>query len=171
MTESLLRPGDFAVVSSPGRGGRLITFLEWANGDGFGPYGHAFIYMGDGKICQAKPSGAAIDPIGTYDTILWSSGIIPLTEGQRVAITAYAAHVANMHTGYSWADYAALAAKRLRIPFPHLKAYIAGSGHQICSQLVDSAYVAAGVHLFDDGRWPGMVTPMDLANRIAGSQS
>ena len=37
----------------------------------------------------------------------------------------------------------------------------------ICSQLVDYCYLMAGVHLFNDGRWPGYVTPEDLANVIA----
>jgi hypothetical protein len=37
----------------------------------------------------------------------------------------------------------------------------------ICSQLVDEAYLRAGVHLFDDGRDPGDVTPGDLLYVIA----
>jgi hypothetical protein len=32
----------------------------------------------------------------------------------------------------------------------------------ICSQLVDRACELAGVHLFDDGRLSGQVTPGDL---------
>jgi hypothetical protein len=40
--------------------------------------------------------------------------------------------------------------------------FVADEGHLICSQLVDEAYLRAGVHLFDDGRLPGDVTPGDL---------
>jgi len=42
--------------------------------------------------------------------------------------------------------------------------YVAGTGHIICSQLVDQCYLDAGVHLFDDGRFVGDVTPGDLAH-------
>ncbi len=41
--------------------------------------------------------------------------------------------------------------------------YVAGTGHMICSQLVDQSYLDAGVHLAEDGRFPGDVTPGDLA--------
>lgn len=63
---------------------------------------------------------------------------------------------------YSVADYFALAAHRLHIPAPHLKRYVRSSGHMICSQLADAAAAEGGWHLFEDGRWPGDVTPGDL---------
>jgi hypothetical protein len=47
-----------------------------------------------------------------------------------------------------------------------LKSYVANSRHMICSQLVDQVYFAAGVHLFDDGRIDGDVTPADLVNLL-----
>jgi hypothetical protein len=36
------------------------------------------------------------------------------------------------------------------------------SGHLICSALVDLVYDRANIHLYDDGRLPGDVTPSDL---------
>jgi hypothetical protein len=38
----------------------------------------------------------------------------------------------------------------------------------ICSQLVDRCYDIAGVHLFDDGRKPGDVSPGDLSRCLGG---
>jgi len=38
-----------------------------------------------------------------------------------------------------------------------------------CSQLVDAAYLEAGVHLFSDGRIPGDVAPSDLLLLIQGA--
>ena len=155
------QPGDFAVVSTGGPAGQAIAFGEWLNGDGFGTWEHAFIYTGDSRIIQAEPGGAAEAPLGSYAQIRWSSSTIPLTNPQRDSICK-AAH-GYTGTGYSFADYAALAAHRLHIPAPHLKAFIASTGHMICSQLADQCYTGAGVHLFTDGKWPGFVTPAALA--------
>ncbi len=44
--------------------------------------------------------------------------------------------------------------------------YVASSKHMICSQLVDFVYMQSGIHLFNDGRWPGYVTPADLASLL-----
>lgn len=158
------QPGDFAVVSVGGDAGRAIRFGEWLNGDGFRDYEHAFIYLGDNQIVQAEPGGAAQTALGSYAQILWSTDVIPLTDPQRKAICTAARGYVGV--GYSALDYVALAAHRLRIPAPHLKAFIASTGHQICSQLVDQCYTDAGVHLFVDGRWPGFVTPAALTNRL-----
>jgi hypothetical protein len=65
--------------------------------------------------------------------------------------------------GYSFLDYLALAAHRLRIPAPGLKRRIASSKHLICSQLCDAAYADEGCRLFS-GVWPGYVTPLGLWN-------
>jgi uncharacterized protein YycO len=156
--------GDFAVCSSGGNAGKTIAFGEWLCGDQFTQYQHAFIYVGDGRIIEAAPDGCAERFRADHAVELWSTGIIELTDAQRRTIVAYARQYIGV--GYSWADYVAIAAHRLQIPFPHLKAYIASTGHQICSQLVDQCYLDAGVHLFCDGRWPGMVTPADLAGLL-----
>ena len=156
--------GDFAVCSSGGDAGKAIAFGEWLCGDQFTQYQHAFIYAGDGTIIEAAPDGCVERARTGHAVELWSTGIIELTDAERRTIVAYAR--TYIGAGYSWADYAAIAAHRLHIPFPHLKAYIASTGHQICSQLVDQSYMDAGVHLFRDGRWPGMVTPADLAGLL-----
>ncbi len=159
-------PGDFAAVSAGGYAGRLVAWGERLNGSAFSQYQHAFIYIGGGHVIEAEPAGARERPLTGHTRELWSSGIITLTDAQRAAIVNAAHRYAAAKTDYSFLDYLALAAHRFRIPVPGLRRYIAATGHQICSQMVDSAYLAAGVHLFQDGRWPGYVTPADLAERL-----
>jgi len=167
------QPGDFGLVKMGGETGRLIRLGQWLNGDGFADYEHAFVYAGDAGvgnishgIVEAEPGGARLLPLH-YGDVLWSSGLIPLTAVQRRTIVQSAKRYVG--TPYSFADYLALAAHRLHIPAPGLRAYVASSGHQICSQLVDQCYADAGVHLFSDGRWAGFVTPGDLYQLLQGA--
>ncbi|MFB7949474.1 hypothetical protein ACFC6L_31700 [Kitasatospora phosalacinea] len=167
MTATPPLPGDFAVVRMGGRTGRLIRIGQFLNGDGFADYEHAFVHVGDGELVEAQPGGAVLRPLSSYDDrpALWSTGRIPLTDEQRSAITAAAR--AYVGTPYSFADYLALAAVRLHLPIgPPLRHYVASTEHMICSQLVDQCYQDAGVHLFADHRWPGYVTPADLARLL-----
>lgn len=169
------KPGDYIVLPISGESGRLISIGEWLNGDGFANYDHAEIYVGladskcpYGYTMGAYPHGANLRPLpsaaGTQEGWLWSSGVIPLTGEQRQKIVNSA--LACKGIPYSSADYFELAAHRLKIPAPGLKRAISDSGHMICSQLVDHCYLRGGVHLFKDNRWPGYVTPADLANLI-----
>jgi hypothetical protein len=107
------------------------------------------------------PGLARIAPLSEYppDSLYWSSGIINPSDAQRIAIGQSAHAYAGKHAGYSALDYFALAAHRLHIPAPHLRSYIASSGHMICSQFVDQCYSDAGIQLFSDRRWQGDVTP------------
>ncbi|GAA2817092.1 hypothetical protein GCM10010441_47090 [Kitasatospora paracochleata] len=160
--------GDFAVVRMDGHVGRLIRFGQWLNGDGFADYEHAFVYLGDGELVEAQPGGAELRPLSVYDgrPMLWSTGHYPLTAGQRDEIVAAARRYIGVP--YSFTDYAALAAARFHLPVGFvLRRYVADTRHMICSQLVDQCYQDAGVRLFDDGRWPGYVTPADLAKLLS----
>jgi hypothetical protein len=40
----------------------------------------------------------------------------------------------------------------------------------MCSQLADQCRADGGSHLFDDGRWPGYVTPLDIGLLLEGVQ-
>jgi len=160
-------PGDFAVVRMGGRTGRLIRIGQWLNGDGFADYEHAFVYVGDAQLVEAQPGGAELRPLSVYDgrPMLWSTGRFDLTAEQRTRIVDAARHYIGVR--YSFADYLALAAARFHLPVGRpLRRFVADTRHMICSQLVDQCYQDAGVHLFDDGRWPGYVTPADLANLL-----
>jgi uncharacterized protein YycO len=163
-------PGDFFVTSITGEVGRLISLGEWLCGARLGPWDHAGIYLGDGMLVEAEPGGARVGNIAEYEgrPLAWSTGHIPLTDEQRTAIVSAARR--SVGVPYSFADYAAIAAHRLHLPGgPWLRRYVASSKHMICSQTVDAACQAAGVQLYDDGRWNGYVTPADLATLIDAS--
>ena len=162
------QPGDFAAVRTHGPVGALIRIGEALNGDGFGDYEHALIYVGGGQIIEAEPGGARMRPRGIQSGDVWSTGLWDLSTATREKICAAAS--GYIGTGYGWADYAALAAHRLRIPVPGLPDFIASTRTLICSQLVDAAWQDAGVQLFTDGRWDGYVTPGALANLILARQ-
>lgn len=161
------QPGDFALTTiSPWPVGTLVRVAEWLNGDGFSPWSHAFVVLDHGEIIEAEPGGARYAPLSAYDhaKVVYSGW--DLSDAQRAGIVREARKLID--TPYSIADYFGLAAHRLHIPAPGLRRYIANSGHMICSQLVDEAHRRAGVHLFNDNRWPGDVTPADLESVLKG---
>lgn len=159
-------PGDFFVTSVTGQVGFLISFGEWLNGSRFGHWDHAGVYVGGGQLVEAEPGGARLAGLDEYQgrPIAWSTGHVALSVEQRAAVVAAAR--ARIGTPYSAADYFAIAAHRFHLPVPWLRSYVASSKHLICSALVDKVYQDAGVHLFEDSRWDGYVTPADLADLI-----
>lgn len=159
--------GDFCVCSIGGQGGGLISLMEEIAYRHSTHWDHAYVYLGDGTIVQAQRPRAVRVPLASarHEYSIWSAGLITLTPAQRTAIVHTA--LALVGTPYSWLDYAAIAAHRFHIRTPELKTFIADSGHMICSQLVDQCYASAGVHLFDDRRWSGYVTPYDLGTLIS----
>jgi hypothetical protein len=180
VTQSLPAPGEFAVVRTGGRYSKAILAAQWANDAGkpgaplwpprMPRFDHAVICTAvqpDGTIIivEAGPGGAK-EQLWHYEhrPHRWSTGIVATSPG------AAAEAQRLIGTGYSYADYAAIAAHRLGIRNRELRAYIAATGHLICSQLVDLAEHRAGCHLFDDGRWEGYCTPSDLARLLEGQQ-
>jgi uncharacterized protein YycO len=166
MIHTVPRPGDIGLTSISGPVGRLIEVGQWLNGDGFAQWEHAFIVLPGDRLIEAEPGGAQIAPLSEYDDrdVVYVSPP-GLTSAQRKAICDNARKYEG--TPYSFADYAALAAHRFHLPTPGLRRFVESTGHMICSQLCDRAYADAGIHLFDDGRWPGFVTPMDLYNVLS----
>jgi len=79
---------------------------------------------------------------------------------------------ARGHIGapYSWVDDACIGlADMFRWHVPTwVRTRLARPDRLMCSQLVDTAYLKAGVHLFSDGRPPGMVAPSDLLLLVQG---
>lgn len=160
-------PGDFFLAPIPGYVGEgIIAFGQFLNGEGFKKYHHAGILLEGNQTIEAMPGGAIIGRIDRWkpEELRWSTGIIELTARQRTDIVHYGR--AREGVPYSFADYAALAAHRFHVPMPGLKSFIEDSGHQICSQMTDWVYAQAGVHLFEDNRWPGYVTPASLDNLL-----
>lgn len=154
------KPADFGLVRIRGYVGWLIRLGQWANGDGFSSYHHAFLVLEDGQILEAMPGGARIRPLAQFDGTNAIYSDWPLTDEQRTAICTYAHTLVG--TPYSVLDYLSLALVRLGIRPPGL------TKHMICSQLIDTAYLQAGVHMFNDGRFSGDVTPADLHTVLHG---
>jgi hypothetical protein len=159
--------GDYGCCPIGGPTGPLVSFLEWLNGDGFTRWDHAFVVTSVHplRVVEAEPGGAREVAVPGAP-VVWSTGRLglELTTAQREEIAAVALGFALSKTPYSWADYLALALRRLHIPFPGLRSYIASTHHEICSALVAACYDAAGIHLFP-GEWDGYVTPAMLAER------
>jgi hypothetical protein len=179
------QPGDFCCIPVAGQFGLVIEAgeflaetLERVRGAKLQPYDHAEVYVGQadehgphGYTYSAYPNNgqpgitgkrALPGPAALLPGSLWSSGIIKLTGAQRSGIIGWCAE--HPCVSYSWPDYGAIALRALRIPAPGLRAYIASTDSMICSYYTDAAWNrGGGVHLFDDGRWEGFVTPGDLA--------
>ncbi|MFJ6749321.1 hypothetical protein ACIQNI_14175 [Streptomyces sp. NPDC091266] len=160
------QPGDIGLTQISGTTGRLIRLGQWLNGNGFADYQHAFLVLPDDQLLEAEPGGARVRPLASYadSRVLY---VYPpeLSPAMRADICA----ASDRYVGvpYSFLDYAAIATHRLHLTVPGLRRYVAATGHMICSQLVDQCYQDAGVHLFDDGRWPGYVTPGALHGLLA----
>ena len=160
------RPGDFAVVDTRIGAWPPIWLGHGLSRGGFTMFNHAVIcsrVLRDGTvyIVEAMRSGAR-ENVWHYDDHdhLWSTGLVKTSTKAGNAALAY------VDRPYSWLDYAAIAAHASQLPAPGLRRYVASTQHLIGSQLVDQAELDAGVHLFDDGRWPGYVRPSDLADLI-----
>jgi len=150
------------LVPMGGTGGRIIRPLQWLNGDGFNDFEHAFVALPGNMIIEAEPGGARIVPL-RYAGVHWCEGIAGLLSATARDVEMAAAGLRGVP--YSWLDYGALFTHRLHVPVPGLRGFIAASGHQICSQLADELYLRLGAHIFEDGRWPGYVTPGALYRR------
>jgi hypothetical protein len=160
------QPGDIFITTIHGRVGAGIGFAEsllelverWkAHVDTV--WRHAGIYVGDGLVIEAEPGGARLASLSQYDTdpVLWLR--CPPDKGAAVA----AAALTLKGIGYSYLAYDAITLHALHIPFPGLEAFIKDGNHAMCSQLADRAAMLGGWNLYDDGRWEGWVSPVDLA--------
>jgi cell wall-associated NlpC family hydrolase len=162
MTEP--RPGDFGLTKISGLAGAFVNFGQWFVGD-FAPVQHALVYVGNGMVVQAMPSGAELVTLEEARPVVkWSTGLVELYGVDRQRISLHAERLVG--TPYSFLDYLSIALKRLGVPSRLIRDRVASSGHLICSQLVVEAYRRAGVELFGPDTFPGDYTPGDLWNLL-----
>lgn len=175
--------GSFLLTRSSTRTSRLITAAQGLVGDG-SRYSHAALVLDHDTVVEATPHGARLVPLTKYANRLdVTVSDAPIADAVEQAVTAGtirnsrparqwherrlrdrvdAAGRALAGTPYSFLDYLSIALLHYGIRPAWLLRHVETSRHMICSQLVDTAYAAAGVHLFTDDRFPGDVTPGDL---------
>src|SRR5215471_5647276 len=117
-------------------------------------------------IAEAEPHGAGERPWHWgAEPHMWSTGtaLCKLEMGAAARRYTQPGPWGQHGVPYAFPDYGAIGAKALGLPIPGLDGYLAATWHMICSQLVDQAAQDRGLHLFNDGRAPGYVMPLDLA--------
>jgi len=152
------KSGDYGVVRTSGWAAKFIqvgTVSRW---------NHAFIYIGDGQIVEARPTGVVISLANQYPKIAWNQheGIDDATRGK---IVAAAHHFVGQP--YGFLDIANILFRILGLKaLANTKLFekLAMSHGLICSELVSLAYRDAGIDL--TGMPDHAVTPGDLAERL-----
>jgi cell wall-associated NlpC family hydrolase len=166
------QPGDFGLVGShPGPWWQRLAESAIRFGTD-SPVDHAFVYVGDGRIVEAV-SRVRISMDTGYPDVIWSSGrlgrLTPDPDQRREIVKAALGYCGE---AYNMLDIIAigLAQRRMGSLVDGDEWWVRrlSDNHRlICSQLVDAAYLAAGIHLFTDGRLPGLVSPGDLLGLLS----
>lgn len=149
--------GAFGVVRTSGWKAHII---RWTTGS---TVNHAFIYVGNGEIIEANPSGADYGDVTKFPDGIWSDMDL---KGRGEAIARAAIRLKG--TPYSWVDVVCIGLTDLfgwHVP-NLIRGRLYTRQHLMCSQLVDVAYRDAGIALFHDGRVPGDCAPSDLLDLI-----
>lgn len=175
--------GDFFVTAT--RGPLLdraaAEIIDWvtATRDGHGNWlkakvNHAGLFVGP---TRQYPEGAIVEAVRrvryssilSYPNAIWSTNRLPPqltpTPLQRRTIVAYAE--SRVGDKYNVLDLVAVGLAQDRLGH-HVDGdewwvkRLSDDHREICSQVVDAAWHAAGIQLFRDGRLEGLVTPNDL---------
>lgn len=144
-------PGDFCVLHTPGWEAKVIRVATRS------PWNHAAIYVGNGQIIEADPSGVQISPLSNYDgcPILWSDLRLPPA---RAALVVAAAK-AQIGLEYGWLDIVAVGLSTIGI----VTARLDDPDSRFCSQVVAIAEAADATLC---AKAVNRVTPGDLGRII-----
>lgn len=154
------RPGDLWVANT---GNSLIAkairFFTKSS------VNHAGIYLDGGLIGEAKPHGYRVGR-NNYPASMLITVPVELTDLQRLQVTPVARSMVGIP--YSFVDILVLAiALATHLPTPGwVKRRMANPRHEICSQADSWIMDAIGMHMFNDGRLPGEVTPEDIRSWV-----
>lgn len=148
--------GDYGVVTTKGIFGKLIrlgTVSRW---------NHAFIYIGDGKVVEANPTGVAVSPVAKYPKIAWNLHE-ELSPDARAKIISHAFNAVGRP--YNFAIIVMLAFRAIGVKIFPKKVidYLAKHDGYICSELVAECYEEAGVPICPSA---DLCNPGDLAERL-----
>lgn len=159
-----LRPGDIGFCAIAGKVGIGISVAQWLLLKTQEPewkIDHAYVVTDLATAVEAEPGGAREVQFGAERT---GPGYVYLRPAYGAGQGHDVARAARGYVGvpYSFADYAAILGLHMGIDNGAVRRYVTSSRHMICSQLADQSLSDAGVHVFNDGRLPQDVTPVDL---------
>jgi hypothetical protein len=152
--------GQVAIISTSGWVGRLVQLVTGS------AWNHSVVAINELECVSAEPGGARIRLISEYrhDTVAWSQ--FTRSDERRDRITTWAFD--HLDVDYDYLGFVAIALTKLLGPFAPkwLLRYIATRDRLICSYLCDLALQAGGIHLFDDHRPHGCVTPGSFGKKF-----
>ena len=135
----MVLPGCYGVSRSEGITGDLIRHAT-----GERP-GHAFIYIGNGRIVEVAPPSVRIAPAASHPGAVWNANR-SLTGAQRERICARA--LALVGRPYDYPSYTGFALKVLRpLDGAELDPVFKADHWRVCAALVADCYAYAGIRL------------------------
>ena len=158
----MVLPGCYGVSRSEGITGDLIRHAT-----GERP-GHAFIYIGNGRIVEVAPPSVRIAPVASHPGAVWNANR-SLTGAQRERICARA--LALVGRPYDYPAYTGFALRVLKLrDEAELDPVFKADHWRVCSALVADCYAYAGIRLdpgLRDLSLTGAVALEDLPARSA----
>jgi cell wall-associated NlpC family hydrolase len=155
-------PGCYGVSHGRGITGDLIRHATGARP------GHAFIYIGNGRIVEAAPPAVRVSPAASHPDALWNARYA-LTGAQRERICARA--LALVGRPYDYPAYTGFALRVLKLrDEAELDPVFKADHWRVCSALVADCYAYAGIRLdpgLRDLSLTGAVALEDLPARSA----
>ena len=148
--------GDYGVIKTHGFFGWLIrlgTFSRW---------NHAVVYVGNGMVVSADPSGVKKEPVTNWGNIAWNQHE-ELDDNQRMMIANAAFECVGKP--YSFPTIALNVFRIIGLKFlaeGFLAKMAEGTGY-ICSELVSECYRKGGLVI---AKQDYLCTPGDLAERL-----
>lgn len=172
MTFTLPTPGSIGLVHVEGIAGKAIEIAQFLDGDGWEDYEHAFTFekgtsLADATVIEAEPGGVRRALLSEYRgrKVLW----LPCPPEHSEAVVAAAVHC--LGEGYAYADYVAILAEKLDLPYQDvIDRFVQKEHHTICSMMCDQCALNGNWLIFGDNEYPGYVTPGMLSKKApAGS--
>jgi len=158
VTKNKPEPGDYGVSHGSGMAAELIRHAtsSWA--------GHAFIYVGENTIVEGTAPCTRLAHVSSHPDARWNWRE-ELTAQQRTHIVSRA-H-ALVGTPYDWPAYIGLALEILSLKTGKaMSPYFQNDTWRVCSADVADCYSYAGIDLTQGLKYPNLVTPADLYDRL-----
>lgn len=158
------QPGDIFLTRIGGLTGAVISIGQGLIAGDWSRYTHAGIVLDGDEVIAAQPAGARIDPMSTIidDRPLAFLPVPEWAEDRRDVIVTVARAMEGTRYGFWSYPWILLRAFGRRPAW--LERLVSSPTHLICSAFADQVWARVGIHLFDDGRLIGEVTPGDLAH-------